>query len=68
MLHEVRAVVAVEQSAPVGVRTIVVPDPCPGEVLVRVVTSGTFDTLLHDGPGQLPQPGPPHRTRPVPEP
>ncbi|CAL9367522.1 S-(hydroxymethyl)mycothiol dehydrogenase [Streptomyces sp. enrichment culture] len=47
MPHEVRAVVAVTRGAPVEVRTIVVPDPGPGEVLVTVQACGVCHTDLH---------------------
>ena len=36
MAQEVRAVVAKEKGKPVSIETIVVPDPGPGEALVRV--------------------------------
>src|ERR687891_2746643 len=45
--HEVRAVVAVKKGAPVEVRTVVVPDPGPGEVLVDVQACGVCHTDLH---------------------
>ncbi|AEW93040.1 MULTISPECIES: S-(hydroxymethyl)mycothiol dehydrogenase [Streptomycetaceae] len=47
MSHQVRAVVALEKSAPVTVETIVVPDPGPGEALVRVEACGVCHTDLH---------------------
>jgi S-(hydroxymethyl)mycothiol dehydrogenase len=47
MPHEVRAVVAREVKAPVEVATIVVPDPGPGEALVRVQACGVCHTDLH---------------------
>lgn len=40
MAHEVRGVVARSRGAPVTVETIVVPDPGPGEVLVRPQACG----------------------------
>ncbi|MBY8843278.1 S-(hydroxymethyl)mycothiol dehydrogenase [Streptomyces sp. SP2-10] len=53
MPHEVRAVVAVEKGAPVEVRTIVVPDPGPGEVLVDVQACGVCHTDLHYREGAI---------------
>ncbi len=47
MTHEVRAVVARQQGAPVSVETILVPDPGPGEALVRVQACGVCHTDLH---------------------
>jgi S-(hydroxymethyl)mycothiol dehydrogenase len=47
MTHEVRAVVAREKGAPVSLETILVPDPGPGEALVRVHACGVCHTDLH---------------------
>ncbi len=47
MTHEVRAVVARGRGAPVSLETIVVPDPGPGEALVRVRACGVCHTDLH---------------------
>ena len=47
MAHEVRAVVAKEKGKPVSIETIVVPDPGPGEALVRVQACGVCHTDLH---------------------
>ncbi|MDF3146149.1 alcohol dehydrogenase catalytic domain-containing protein, partial [Streptomyces sp. T21Q-yed] len=47
MTHEVRAVVARQKGAPVSVETILVPDPGPGEALVRVQACGVCHTDLH---------------------
>ncbi|MFG2231250.1 S-(hydroxymethyl)mycothiol dehydrogenase [Streptomyces sp. NPDC048723] len=47
MAHQVRAVVAREQGAPVTLETINVPDPGPGEALVKVETCGVCHTDLH---------------------
>ena len=47
MSHEVNGVVARERGAPVRVERIVVPDPGPGEVLVRVQACGVCHTDLH---------------------
>ena len=47
MPSEVRGVVATAKGAPVEVTTIVVPDPGPGEALVRVQACGVCHTDLH---------------------
>ncbi|MFC7327458.1 S-(hydroxymethyl)mycothiol dehydrogenase [Marinactinospora rubrisoli] len=47
MPHEVRAVVSREKNAPVSVESIIVPDPGPGEALVRVQACGVCHTDLH---------------------
>src|SRR5438067_4383851 len=47
MAHEVRGVVATAKKAPVTVETITVPDPGPGEALVRVQACGVCHTDLH---------------------
>jgi S-(hydroxymethyl)mycothiol dehydrogenase len=47
MAHRVRAVVARAKDAPVTVEEIVVPDPGPGEALVRVQACGVCHTDLH---------------------
>jgi S-(hydroxymethyl)mycothiol dehydrogenase len=47
MGHEVRAVVARRVKEPVEVVTIEVPDPGPGEALVRVQACGVCHTDLH---------------------
>ncbi|MGW7006553.1 alcohol dehydrogenase catalytic domain-containing protein, partial [Streptomyces sp. NPDC054933] len=47
MAHQVRAVIAREKSAPVALETIVVPDPGPGEALVKVEACGVCHTDLH---------------------
>ncbi|GAB2744955.1 S-(hydroxymethyl)mycothiol dehydrogenase [Streptomyces bullii] len=47
MTHEVRAVVARQKGAPVSVETILVPNPGPGEALVRVQACGVCHTDLH---------------------
>jgi S-(hydroxymethyl)mycothiol dehydrogenase len=53
MAHEVRAVVARAQGKPVGIETIVVPDPGPGEALVRVEACGVCHTDLHYREGAI---------------
>ncbi|MFJ9241732.1 S-(hydroxymethyl)mycothiol dehydrogenase [Streptomyces sp. NPDC101776] len=47
MTHQVRAVVARGKGAPVSLETILVPDPGPGEALVRVEACGVCHTDLH---------------------
>ena len=47
MTHEVRGVIASAKGAPVTVTTIVVPDPGPGEALVKVQACGVCHTDLH---------------------
>jgi S-(hydroxymethyl)mycothiol dehydrogenase len=47
MTHEVRGVVSLAQGEPVSVQTILVPDPGPGEALVRVQACGVCHTDLH---------------------
>jgi len=47
MSHQVRAVVARGKGAPVSLETIVVPDPGPGEALVKVEACGVCHTDLH---------------------
>ncbi|WP_431960992.1 S-(hydroxymethyl)mycothiol dehydrogenase [Actinacidiphila sp. bgisy160] len=47
MAHQVRAVVAREKGSPVSLETIVVPDPGPGEALVRIQACGVCHTDLH---------------------
>jgi S-(hydroxymethyl)mycothiol dehydrogenase len=47
MAHEVRGVIARAKGAPVELTTILVPDPGPGEALVRVRACGVCHTDLH---------------------
>src|SRR3954465_11528975 len=47
MPYEVDGVVATEKGAPVSVQRIIVPDPGPGEVVVRVQACGACHTDLH---------------------
>jgi len=47
MTHEVRGVVARSKGAPVSLETVLVPDPGPGEALVRVQACGVCHTDLH---------------------
>ncbi|WP_432585215.1 S-(hydroxymethyl)mycothiol dehydrogenase [Streptomyces sp. HD1123-B1] len=47
MAHEVRGVVARAKGEPVRLETILVPDPGPGEALVKVQACGVCHTDLH---------------------
>ncbi|MGW7054168.1 S-(hydroxymethyl)mycothiol dehydrogenase [Streptomyces sp. NPDC054887] len=47
MAHEVRAVIARRKGDPVSLETIIVPDPGPGEALVKVEACGVCHTDLH---------------------
>src|ERR1700728_4246596 len=47
MTHEVRGVVALSKGAAVSLETVLVPDPGPGEALVRVQACGVCHTDLH---------------------
>ena len=47
MAQQVRGVVARTKGAPVSIETIVVPDPGPGEAVVRVQACGVCHTDLH---------------------
>jgi S-(hydroxymethyl)mycothiol dehydrogenase len=47
MAQEVRAVIARAKGAPVEIETIVVPDPGPGEAVVKVQACGVCHTDLH---------------------
>ncbi|HEX6352929.1 S-(hydroxymethyl)mycothiol dehydrogenase [Actinophytocola sp.] len=47
MVHEVNGVVAVGRGAKVSVETVLVPDPGPGEALVKVRACGVCHTDLH---------------------
>ncbi len=51
--HVVRGVIARAKGAPVTVETIVVPDPGPGEALVRVQACGVCHTDLHYREGAI---------------
>jgi S-(hydroxymethyl)mycothiol dehydrogenase len=46
-MHEVQGVIARSKGAPVEVTTILVPDPGPGEALVKVASCGVCHTDLH---------------------
>jgi S-(hydroxymethyl)mycothiol dehydrogenase len=47
MTHEVRAVISRAKGEPVELTTVLVPDPGPGEALVRVQACGVCHTDLH---------------------
>jgi len=47
MAHEVKGVIAGAKGAEVEITTVIVPDPGPGEALVRVLTCGVCHTDLH---------------------
>jgi len=47
MSHEVRGVVARSRGAKVSIETVVVPDPGPGEALVKIQSCGVCHTDLH---------------------
>jgi S-(hydroxymethyl)mycothiol dehydrogenase len=47
MPHESRAVIAPAKGSPVEVTTIVVPDPGPGEAVVRIQACGVCHTDVH---------------------
>ena len=47
MSQQVKAVVALAKGAPVEVVTINVPDPGPGEAVVKVLSCGVCHTDLH---------------------
>lgn len=53
MAHRVRAVVATGKGEPVRVEEILVPDPGPGEALVRVAACGVCHTDLHYREGAI---------------
>ncbi len=46
-MQKVRGVVARQKGAPVTVETVLVPDPGPGEAVVRIQTCGVCHTDLH---------------------
>ena len=47
MAHEVNGVIARRKGAPVELTTVIVPDPGPGEALVRIQACGVCHTDLH---------------------
>jgi S-(hydroxymethyl)mycothiol dehydrogenase len=46
-MHQVQAVVSLRKGEPVSLETINVPDPGPGEALVKVQACGVCHTDLH---------------------
>src|SRR2546430_6925348 len=52
-MHSVRGVIAAAAGKPVSVETIHVPDPGPGEALVRVQACGVCHTDLHYREGAI---------------
>jgi S-(hydroxymethyl)mycothiol dehydrogenase len=46
-MHEIKGVIARTKGAPVELTTILVPDPGPGEALVKVASCGVCHTDLH---------------------
>jgi S-(hydroxymethyl)mycothiol dehydrogenase len=53
MNHEVQGVVALGPGRPVSLETVLVPDPGPGEALVRVQACGVCHTDLHYREGNI---------------
>jgi S-(hydroxymethyl)mycothiol dehydrogenase len=53
MGHQVRGVIARSKGAPVELATVLVPDPGPGEALVRVQACGVCHTDLHYREGAI---------------
>jgi S-(hydroxymethyl)mycothiol dehydrogenase len=53
MPHTVRGVVAKAKGEPVSIETIVVPDPGPGEALVKIQACGVCHTDLHYREGAI---------------
>src|SRR5215470_10974802 len=53
MPTEVRAVVSRAKNEPVSIETIVVPDPGPGEAVVKVQACGVCHTDLHYREGAI---------------
>lgn len=53
MPHQTQGVIAGGKGEPVRLETIIVPDPGPGEVLVRVQASGVCHTDLHYREGAI---------------
>ena len=61
MVERVRGVVALGKGAPVTVETILIPDPAPGEAVVKVQACGVCHTDLPGaaaGPGTASTPTP----------
>ena len=52
-MHETQGVVSLQRSEPISLETILVPDPGPGEALVRVHACGVCHTDLHYREGAI---------------
>lgn len=52
-MEEVRGVVARDKNSPVSIETVLVPDPGPGEVTVRIQACGVCHTDLHYRQGAI---------------
>ena len=53
MAHQVNGVISESKGTPVKVTTILVPDPAPGEALIRVKACGVCHTDLHYREGAI---------------
>ena len=53
MPHEVRGVISASKGDPLRVETVIVPDPGPGEALVKVQACGVCHTDLHYSQGAI---------------
>ena len=53
MANQVKGVIAAAKGAPVSIETVTVPDPGPGEALVRVQACGVCHTDLHYREGAI---------------
>src|SRR5258706_13353091 len=53
MANAVKGVIAGAKGAPVSVETILVPDPGPGEALIRIQACGVCHTDLHYREGAI---------------
>ena len=53
MVHRVQGVISRRKDAPVELTTVLVPDPGPGEALVRVQACGVCHTDLHYKQGRI---------------
>src|SRR3989475_5553430 len=58
MANAAKGVIAGAKGAPVSVETILVPDPGPGEALVRIQACGVCHTDLHYREGAIPNDSP----------
>ena len=53
MANQVKGVIAAAKGAPVSIETVTVPDPGPGEALIRVQACGVCHTDLHYREGAI---------------